>query len=1225
MQFILSIALVFYIYFCFEQLENSDLRDKRPKIIKNYFINGYEFITKYYYIPYIYQDKNGEWINAPKAPLQYFMNNEEFTLIFSRDSDPFIGKDGKLKYVKHYSRDFRSYNQMLIFIKNLPPDKRNFYEMIKGDSLQKIKIDVDFDFEKIKQKCEKYKSDYEKLKKLIADVKNINSIENEKLLKDLNITRKEAPAYMKDLPNKIKFLEITEYETTKEYKIELIDTICDAIVDNFEIYYGIKLSPKNIIVFDSSSSSKFSFHIIIHGYHVENNIQAKTFCQLVKNFLFNEHEYEELKKTNKISKRQEEDFIYYKRIADTMDEAVYSSFQAFRIIHNCKRDKTNYKEFYESELYFPIEKFHDIYSFVGYVPPESVKLNNLEPFEKFKKEKKWKKSSSSKKNKKEYKERTFVMKENGEIEYAKISDEAFLEGVKLFNNQISIGYNTWRDTIGMIKNITSSEKSKEFCRIFSDKAGKGIYNEAATDEMYRTYSNNQTVGSWLFHIRNNIGDKLFWEYKKKYIKNVFIGGEEVPFHVVSDEENDYDMIKPTLNLKHENIIKIDSQFIGDNLPEKGNVLISGYCGSGKTRSIIDQLENIIRLDKQNGTSVYKNMRILILSPRIKFAINISSRFGFDCYIDSHSKNFDLIMKSNKLVISMESLWRVENREFDLLIIDECESNLNCFNSPTMGTHLQNNIDAFHEILTSAKRFIFADAFLTNRSIQLCNNLNLKSTLLIHSAERQLRKCIEIEMEKNKGEKKYNCDKFFQHIINLLKQNKKLFFVCSSKKRVRIFESWIKEFLPELRYRVYVGDGDDYKKDFMNPNVCWTNYDLIICTSCLTIGVDFDVKDYFDCIVLYASAHGCIIRDTFQSLMRVRHIKDNTLYYCVHPLPRYEEEWKRSTDGIINYINNRKDLWLDVGMLKNTKMRVYQSKWVEDIYIFNTLEESLGKMYYRDLFDYYLNFCGYEKQNPIESKVLLPEEVKVPNKITPPLNKSYSEIHDITFEQAKEIQAKKTRSDSTLMEKSLLNKYNFNEMFEKRIPRFLGAKDKAKAIQDVKEIDLCIEKLYDTCYVIEDRKTINFIYNAKYEKTTLDDAYIKDKLESGTERIAISRRVTNLRTINDILKNLKIKNSFTECEIKREKIEKFPLDKISRERMLDFGITFDKEPIQNLNENLRVKRTITDINLILSRWCGGKIKGKTQKRIQKKGIRQDVTDFEFIPQQELSKVFDYIKF
>ena len=117
------------------------------------------------------------------------------------------------------------------------------------------------------------------------------------------------------------------------------------------------------------------------------------------------------------------------------------------------------------------------------------------------------------------------------------------------------------------------------------------------------------------------------------------------------------------------IIKEDTKYLSSlnkNITEK-IILLRAQLGGGKT----------FATKKFISENNFK--RILFVSLRITFSQFISTEFNTQFYLDE-----DVILNDDRLTISIESLHKIKfNTNYDVVIMDECEANLNAFSSSTI--------------------------------------------------------------------------------------------------------------------------------------------------------------------------------------------------------------------------------------------------------------------------------------------------------------------------------------------------------------------------------------------------------------------------------------------------------------------------------------------------------------------------------------------------------------
>jgi len=493
------------------------------------------------------------------------------------------------------------------------------------------------------------------------------------------------------------------------------------------------------------------------------------------------------------------------------------------------------------------------------------------------------------------------------------------------------------------------------------------------------------------------------------------------------------------------------------LSSKSNILLKSALGTGKTQQIAKELETL-----------GPNAKVLVVSPRRKFAESISKRLGIPCYLKMKPAQ---IAGAPRLVLSMESLHQLDddNLEFDLVVGDEIESCLTQFCSKvTMGDRIDANLSHFQTIMKNCKRFIFADAFLSQRTIEVCDRLELAYTLVVNTRLPTPRRCIEFEMVKeDEKSHKYVATPLFNEMLRLLKDKKRLFFVSGSKAKADEFEAVVKSALPQLKYRYYSSAANDYAKDFVDVNKTWSEFPLIITTTTITVGINFDQKGVFDVICLYGVSSGATPRDLFQASMRIRHLNANLLLYSIYPLQR--RIGPLTPEKIKQEIFTKNDhLLASTLSLCGQQLQLKEVPWVTANYVYTQLEKNVSSELYRQLFLAYLKCCGYTE--------LKKQSDETPLEIDDVPAVAYAEIDEIDEEDTNTLKGKVDRGESTMQEKLKLNKYYWNLNF-----RESGHHNRQ------------IEDLYNARYVAGVRQITHQMRNIRIEKKQANDQETRQRL------------------------------------------------------------------------------------------------------------------------------------
>ena len=525
-------------------------------------------------------------------------------------------------------------------------------------------------------------------------------------------------------------------------------------------------------------------------------------------------------------------------------------------------------------------------------------------------------------------------------------------------------------------------------------------------------------------------------------KQVYPSLFEPDFSPFEDLESDYGKY-----IEHYN-----EQYVKPYDPEIQLYFESSPMGSGKTF----QIANVIKATKPK--------RIICLSPKQSFATNFCAKLndalGYEHVSPVAFVNYLDLMKDgilekwhnvDRIVIQMESLFKIDFTDFepyDLLVADEIESLLKCFSSATMLTPIKNcrksrlvsNFSTFEKIVKTSKSCIFADAFLTKRTLDVINSLRPfdQNTIKIR---------INDNIPGGRKAVKYGSFKAFEdRMLKELTHNKRIVIFWGSKRRGKEFEVLLKSQLPNKRVKFYHADAnDDLDADLEQVNIKWSeNVDVLMYSAKITVGINFTIPDYFDHMFVYGYAGGACARDVTQSVLRVRTTKTNTLHYfadgrcylsecpTTYASLRAMTEWKVQNLQVLEKSMDRKYLiqgekWSlnmeNVDHFKITKPTVIREyPWMTHLYLLNQLEDNLSRTYYHKNLSKYFERCGYVIEND-ESEEKEEERIKITT--------VYKDIP--TCEDVAVLEAKVQRREASSLEKLILQKAYFEKLVSKDTP------------------------------------------------------------------------------------------------------------------------------------------------------------------------------------------------
>ena len=422
-------------------------------------------------------------------------------------------------------------------------------------------------------------------------------------------------------------------------------------------------------------------------------------------------------------------------------------------------------------------------------------------------------------------------------------------------------------------------------------------------------------------------------------------------------------------------------------------------GGGKTYQTINYLKN-------------KNNYIWI-TPRISLANNTKKRFNeliqkdILLYNDCGKNMKEMIENINNtdsLLIQTESLFKIQKKpNYEYVIIDEFESVLKNWDSETHKLeNIEKSFNNFKNILINSKKIILLDAFTTTHTTDFLNLIGIKDdNIIIYTSKYSPQEKQIIQND--------NYDKTLEKIVTDLKNGKKLYifyaFKSAGKKHYSIEQlaKYLKEKTNKNIFCFHADKDDKIKKSFTETaNEEWGNYDCIITTSSITVGVNYEKED-FDKVYLLCSGYVNNPRDIIQSSMRIRKTKENivetyffdnnnkdTLQYPQYYITSTDDIYKKLINNIrIEKQSNFNDIFIKFCKLTNYKIdKIIKRK--------NIKSES---QFINDLF---------------ESKMLI----------------NYDNIKSIDMLEASEIEDKTIwKKDATQEEKFKLSKYYFDIKFK----------------------------------------------------------------------------------------------------------------------------------------------------------------------------------------------------
>lgn len=679
------------------------------------------------------------------------------------------------------------------------------------------------------------------------------------------------------------------------------------------------------------------------------------------------------------------------------------------------------------------------------------------------------------------------------------------------------------------------------------------------------------------------------------------------------------------NSMFEDLVDIDKFLDKFNQVKKYNMdsnnldTVKGYCKQlDYTKVDIIILIAAMGLGKtyvvNESIKANKFKRILLISPRQTFCQEKVSDLqnicqDFRSYLDEDVRRLCDWSMVDKLAIQVESLHKLisidEYNKYDMLILDEIESIMYQFSSDTH-TEPFRCFQVFMELLATSGKIFMADAFITNRTLSLCTNV------LIKEHNRQ----VNLEINGYNPNEKINANiigisrssdtlkvlknTFTDHLIEKLRTNKKICVVVSSKNfKDQIINKTSTELDYQLGKEVLSYDRDTSDEDINKlgqVKEIWGSIGvrMVIYTTKITVGINFDVMDKFDTIYIYGTVYCPIARDLMQSHFRVRNIKEKNIYVALNccsvqqALPQ-----------------NKCNINFATFFISDIKRRfgfnaLYQDPTVMANYVnnaqYNYLEESIGYSLYAEVFKYFLKATGYNIVLDYNCDKPLTNTYDKQALIPCTYIKRYIEYRSTSPEQIKEIEIRNRLHKASSHDKITLTSYFFSRKYiygkidlsdtkiisylsERDIKYYSVMKDRAEALElPLPEQIEC--EMFNQAN--EDKNIERMLDNFTLEisQTKMSPGYGSEKVFKEQERYVMLKYMTKLHVLIGIESSIDTTKNIGNNEL--EKFMDWFMNTLKENERIVLMTLFC---IRVQLDNFGIQQSITVISGMLYRWCG----------------------------------------
>lgn len=358
---------------------------------------------------------------------------------------------------------------------------------------------------------------------------------------------------------------------------------------------------------------------------------------------------------------------------------------------------------------------------------------------------------------------------------------------------------------------------------------------------------------------------------------------------------------------------IDQPYLELSALHDGLTLIRSPKGSGKTESLTEIIQTLITSkqirtleDLENNDpddpprSFKSNTKVLLIGHRQALIRQLCHRLGLNCYLDDVDFEFQQInIRKKRYGVCLDSLWKVRDLDYDLVVIDECEQVLAHMLSDTM-----KNREQIYKILRNtinkAKSVVALDADLGWTSY-----LTLTEMRTITSPTSQQNNRLWLIINEHLADNApidiyASKEDLIGQLMTDVANGKKLFVTSNSKRLIDRLHAVIAEkFGKNISFAVTSTNSgaEEVQEMIMDFNETFKKYNVVLASPTLGTGVDISFvnkEQVIDCCYGFFETLVNTHLDIDQQIRRVRHPKEVKVWIS----PR---KFNFETDfGVINH-------------------------------------------------------------------------------------------------------------------------------------------------------------------------------------------------------------------------------------------------------------------------------------------------------------------------------------
>jgi len=351
------------------------------------------------------------------------------------------------------------------------------------------------------------------------------------------------------------------------------------------------------------------------------------------------------------------------------------------------------------------------------------------------------------------------------------------------------------------------------------------------------------------------------------------------------------------NLLVNNVSVQNQKYLQIDKIRDGLTFIKSPKGSGKTYFLKGEIQKYVshygsreefeRDPLHKEKRYYKDKKVLLIGHRQSLIGEICKRIGLHCYLDDKNISINEVMKKKERYgVCLDSLLKVRNEQYDLIVIDEVEQVLSHFLSETIGSKRYKIYETFARLIRESKRVIALDSDISWVSF------NTLTSIIEEGDNEDSSKSVHIHINQFKTENQlihmYQYDgQIIEEIKKTILEGKRVYISANSKNRIKALDKMLAGLeksknikIPRLAITSENSKSEEAQEFILSVKTEILKYQVILSSPSLGTGIDITFENNAKEIDHVFGIYETQVNNHFdidQQLSRVRHPKDISVY------------------------------------------------------------------------------------------------------------------------------------------------------------------------------------------------------------------------------------------------------------------------------------------------------------------------------------------------------------